>query len=519
MFATRSTCPRSVGVCNAIALLAILSLGACGGGGSSGGSAAAQNKSAPSFTFALSVTGQGTVTSSPAGLSCTGTNQCSGSFAAGTSVTLVASTDSGSSLLSWGGACAGQHDSCTVVVDGAHEVSAAFTGQSGNVSGSSIRVSGNRLVDSKGHTVQLRGVNVSGLETVAIQGWDPANPWGGATGDATPNWDAIKTWGVNTVRLPLNEASWLGLRCVDEAGIGSVVSNGVKTVNAPGTTVSADPGGNYQATVATSVAAATAAGFYVILDLHWTAPGNACPMAQNPMADADHSIEFWTSIATRFKGNSNVIFELFNEPYLYWLSPGETNWGVLLNGGTETQYVTGGTPYQIALNWPAAGMQQMVNAVRATNATNVILASGVTWAQDLSQWLANKPNDPLNQLGAVWHAYPTYGTTFGTPAYIQPNFGPQVFTEVEGILAAGYPVVITEFGDHDAAGTASAPFASNLLPWADTHGVSYLGWAWDLWQNADDVLISSAAGAPSPGYGVYVKAHYLCRSGGAASCP
>jgi hypothetical protein len=164
-------------------------------------------------------------------------------------------------------------------------------------------------------------------------------------------------------------------------------------------------------------------------------------------------------------------------------------------------------------------MQQMVNAVRAANATNVILASGVTWAQDLSQWLANKPNDPLNQLGAVWHAYPTYGTTFGTPAYIQPNFGPQVWTEVEGILAAGYPVVITEFGDHDAAGTAGAPFASNLLPWADAHGVSYLGWAWDLWQNADDVLISSAAGAPSPGYGVYVKAHYLCRSGGTASCP
>jgi hypothetical protein len=108
---------------------------------------------------------------------------------------------------------------------------------------------------------------------------------------------------------------------------------------------------------------------------------------------------------------------------------------------------------------------------------------------------------------------------FGTPAYTQPDFAPQIWSEVHDILTAGFPVVITEFGDHNAPGTTSAPFASNLLPWADGHGVSYLGWAWDLWENADNVLIGDAAGTPSAGYGAYVRSHYLCRSAGGTSCP
>ena len=145
----------------------------------------------------------------------------------------------------------------------------------------SIRVCGNLLVDSNGDPVQLRGVNVGGPDGVAIQGWSPSNPWGGVTGTPTPDWNTIKTWGVNAVRLTLNEASWLGLTCVDKGGAGKTVSNGVQAQNRPGMTVKADPGGNYQATVKTSVAEATAAGLFVIIDLHLTAPGDACPTAQN----------------------------------------------------------------------------------------------------------------------------------------------------------------------------------------------------------------------------------------------
>jgi aryl-phospho-beta-D-glucosidase BglC (GH1 family) len=371
-----------------------------------------------------------------------------------------------------------------------------------------VTVQGNQLRDATGSTLQLRGVNVSGLESVAIQGWDPANPWGGQTGTATPDWSTIKTWQANTVRLPLNEASWLGETCVDAGGVRGAV----------GAQVSADPGGNYKATVAKAVAGATGAWLYVILDLHWTAPGNYCPFGQNPMADAQNSTTFWKQVANKFKGYPNVIFELFNEPYMYWLAPSESAWTVLLSGGTETEFVSAGNPYEVALNWQTAGMQQMLNTIRTTGATNVVLAAGASWAQDLSEWLSNRPIDPLQQLGAVWHAYPTYGAAFGTAAYAQPNNSPAIWTEVQGILAAGYPVVITEYGDQDSAGTTSAPFASNLLPWADQNGVSYLGWAWDVWEDANNVLITDAAGDPTPGFGAYVKQHYLCRAQGTATC-
>jgi aryl-phospho-beta-D-glucosidase BglC (GH1 family) len=367
----------------------------------------------------------------------------------------------------------------------------------------SIRISGNHFIDGAGKTVQLRGVNVSGLEFVSVQGWDAANPWGGQVGSGLPNFSAMKSWDINVVRVPLNEASWLGYQCVD----------------ATGATRNPDPGHNYQATVKQTIAGATAAGLYVIIDLHWTAPKNFCPLAQNPMADADNSINFWNSIAATFKAYPNVMFELFNEPYVYWLEAPGTEWQTTMQGGNITQYVTGGNPYQVAHTWKVAGMQQMLNTVRATGATNPVLIAGVNWAGDLSQWLANAPKDPLKQIAAVWHAYPAHGSTFGTAAYTLPGGGQASYANAQKILAAGVPVAITETGDRDAKGTASAPFASQLLPWADKAGASYLGWAWDVWQNDENVLIKDKEGTPSDGYGVYFKQHLGCVAQNKPSCP
>jgi aryl-phospho-beta-D-glucosidase BglC (GH1 family) len=371
-----------------------------------------------------------------------------------------------------------------------------------------ISVSGNHLIDGNGNTVQLRGVNVSGLESVAVSGWDAANPWGGQTGDATPNWSVIKTWKTNAVRLPLNEASWLGYSCVDAAGA----------------TRDPDPGHNYQATVAESVAGATAAGLYVILDLHWTAPGNACPMGQNPMADADHSVAFWTSLASTFKGYPNVIFELFNEPFLDQSSlEDDAPWADLLNGGgTFSSYVTGGNPGVIDYTWKNAGMQQMLDAVRATGATNVVLTSTVAWSSAMGGWLQYKPTDPAKQLGAVWHAYSAaaYGYPDQVSCWGLPACSATIMADVQGILAAGYPVVVTEFGDAITAGAGNtAPWASVLLPFADANGLSYLGWTWDVWTGfSANVLITDEQGDPTNGFGTYVKQHYLCAGAGTANC-
>ena len=390
---------------------------------------------------------------------------------------------------------------------------------SGNGTGTAIKVSGNHLVDVNGKTVQLRGVNVSGLESVAIQGWDPSNPWGAQTGDPTPNWATIKTWGANAVRLPLNEASWLRLSCIDLGG----------TAGKAGAIIQADPGGNYQATVEKSVADATAAGLYVILDLHWAAPNDGatpvCPTTQNPMADADHSLTFWTSVANQFKSNPAVIFELFNEPFL---NPpalvGNSPWPDLLSGGSISELQFNGGSGVKNLSWSSAGMQQLLDAVRATGATNVVLTSTLEWSSQMDGWLKYRPNDSAGQLGAVWHAYPSsqYPTLVGCVAdeFVTTNLpgcSALEMAAVQSIVAAGYPVVVTEFGD--AIGGSTAPWASVLLPFADTNGISYLAWTWDTWTSFNsNVLIKDAAGDPTQGYGTYVKQHYLCRAAGTTSC-
>jgi hypothetical protein len=84
-------------------------------------------------------TGTGTVTSSPAGISCgTGCSTQSASFANGTNVTLSAAPAGGSTFAGWSGACTGT-GACTVSMTQARTVTATFnTGGGGGNGGVSV---------------------------------------------------------------------------------------------------------------------------------------------------------------------------------------------------------------------------------------------------------------------------------------------------------------------------------------------------------------------------------------------
>jgi phospholipase C len=76
------------------------------------------------LSVSLAGTGTGTVTSSPAGISCAPT--CSANFNAGTQVTLTATPRTNSSFVAWGGACAGSNPTCLVTLTANSQVTATF---------------------------------------------------------------------------------------------------------------------------------------------------------------------------------------------------------------------------------------------------------------------------------------------------------------------------------------------------------------------------------------------------------
>ena len=82
---------------------------------------------AAQFTLTVSVTGSGTVTSSPAGISCG--SDCTESYASSTSVTLTATAENGFQFSSWGGACSGS-GACVVAMNMNQAVTATFRSSS-----------------------------------------------------------------------------------------------------------------------------------------------------------------------------------------------------------------------------------------------------------------------------------------------------------------------------------------------------------------------------------------------------
>jgi hypothetical protein len=323
-----------------------------------------------------------------------------------------------------------------------------------------LQVAGNRLETLAGAPVRLLGVDRSGGEYSCVDRGS-RSVFSGPSGAAAIA--AIVAWHVNAIRLPVNEDCWLGIDGAD-----------------PGMS-----GASYRAAVERFVGALRAAGLYVIVDLHWAAPGRVLATQQWPMADASHAPAFWHSVARAFKDDRGVLFDLFNEPFI-------SSWGCWRDGCVTAFKDTAGQ----TVSYRTAGMQRLVNAVRSAGAQNVIMLGGLGWSSDESQWLAFEPRDPAHQLAVSFHTYNFSGCNSAScwDATIAP-------------LADRVPVITGEFGENDCA----ASYADSYMAWADAHGVSYLGWTWNAtssgWTcSGGPSLIETWSGTPTA-YGVGLQQH------------
>jgi endoglucanase len=321
-----------------------------------------------------------------------------------------------------------------------------------------LHASGNEIVNAAGQPVILRGVDRSGGEFSCVQ---DKGIWDGPMDEAAVA--VMRSWHVDAVRVPLNEACWNGQSYVNPAYAGK----------------------NYQKAVADYVRLLNRNGMVAILDMHWSDgayTGNfaLCRSAEavcaKPMPDQAQAIPFWKSIARTFADNDAVIFDLFNEPAPEAANNGNENeaWRCWRNGGSAC----------VGISYSVAGMQSLVDDVRSTGADNLIMLGGLDFANDLTQWLRYEPTDPDHNLVASWHAYST-----------SPCSSESCWKREVAPVVAKEPVIAGEIGDD----TCSSVYLNTLMTWLDSKSTGYLAWTWnaDFKCASGPSLITSYTGTPT----------------------
>jgi hypothetical protein len=373
---------------------------------------------------------------------------------------LAASVAAGVAVFSSGGSA---QVPAQYVARGAHAAPTGLTSATNPGAAPQLHVSGNELVNASGQQVLLHGADRSGTEYKCVQ---TGGIFDGPTSTASIN--VMKAHGINAVRVPLNEDCWNGDSYVNPAARGA----------------------SYQDAVKGYVHRLNADGMVVLLDLHWTdgaytGPASACSSAeatcQKPMPGTG-AIPFWNSVASTFKDNDAVIFDLFNEPYPEQADQMNYSegWQCWLNGGNCA-----------GISYPVAGMQDMVNAVRSAGANNVLMLGGLEWANDLNGWLSHEPNDPDHNLAVSWHSYNFNACSQAScwNSQIEP-------------VAAKVPLIAGEIGENDC----SDGYVTPLMQWLTSKSASFLAWTWNTDFNCatGPGLISNYNGKPT-GFGAGVE--------------
>jgi hypothetical protein len=211
---------------------------------------------------------------------------------------------------------------------------------SATLAATGLSIKGNRFVTGSGEPINLHGVNYAGFVWNCSHNQELSFP------QDTAAVQALESWHIYMVRIGIAEDCWLGIN-----GLSAQWS-----------------GLTYQQAVVNFANLLHQNGIYVELALMYVAPGNMVSIRQLPMPDTDYSTTVWTQIATTFKNDHNVIFGAYGEPH-------PNSWSCWRDGGSSCG----------DLGYTAVGMQQIVNTIRATGATQPITVSGISWGIDLSQ--------------------------------------------------------------------------------------------------------------------------------------
>ncbi len=257
-----------------------------------------------------------------------------------------------------------------------------------------LQVRGTQLCDHAGNPIRLQGLSLHGLGF-------------GQNFARYVNQDAFRTlrddWGANVIRLPVYTQEYGGW-CSggDRNALRNVVDRGV--------------------TYASNL------GMYVIIDWHILSDGN-------PQTHQHDAQSFFREMSSRYKGRSNVLYEICNEP----------------NGSSWSGQIR---PYA----------QSIIPIIRANDPDAIVLVGTNTWCQDVDEVSRN----PLPYKNVMYSLH-----------FYAATHGDNIRQKAERALAAGTPLFVTESSICDASGNGGINYdsAQKWLNLMDRHGLSFIEWS------------------------------------------
>lgn len=263
-----------------------------------------------------------------------------------------------------------------------------------------LKVAGTRLVDKDGNTVSLRGMSY---------GWH--NWWPRFYNAGTVKW-LHEDWKCNVVRAAL----------------------GVE----PDKGYIQDPEGS-SANIRAVVDAAIKEGIYVIIDWH------------SHNIKQEEAKKFFTDMATRYGGQPNVIYEIFNEP----------------------DYET----------WPEVKKysEEIIKTIRAIDPDNIILVGSPRWDQDIHLPAA----DPIKGYDNLMYTVHFYAATHKQ----------WLRDKTDEAIKKGLPIFISECAGMEASGNGplNEEEWKNWIDWMEARQLSWITWSVSDKDETCSVLKTSAA--------------------------
>ncbi len=198
----------------------------------------------------------------------------------------------------------------------------------------------------------------------------------------------------------------------------------------------------YEGEVLEAVALARKSGFVVIVSMQWQPPAGSLDQKRMPSAVTERA---WKQIARQFRGDSEILLEVFNEP---------------------------GLKEDTAANWKIwqQTMQPLVEVIRSET-DNILLLDGLRGGK----YLTDVPpvSDPLGRLAYAIH--PFLMKFNRTPAQWEKNWG---------AFARGKPVIATAFAassDRKAQCFDKVPETTEqLFQYLRSLNIGLVVWAFDL---------------------------------------